>query len=103
MQTDMWTHEAETAKDVTRDFDLTGYGVEAIDGPVGKVDEATYELRSSYVVVDTGPWILGKKVVLPAELIQQVDEADQKIYVDRTKDEIKQAPEFDDSLVEDVL
>jgi hypothetical protein len=103
MQTDVWTYHdpARLGTEVTRDFDLTGYGVEALDGSIGKVDEATYEVGASYVVVDTGPWIFGKKVMLPAGLIQRVDETEEKIYVHRTKDEIKSAPEFDDSLVTD--
>ena len=61
------------------------------------VDEATTEVGGSYVVVDTGPWIFGKKVLLPAGVIDRIDIEDEKVYVDRTKDEIKNAPEFDES------
>jgi hypothetical protein len=46
-------------------------------------------------VVDTGPWIFGKKVLLPAGTIENVDVQNRKVYVDRTKDEIKNAPRFD--------
>ena len=35
--------------------DLTGFGVEALDGSIGKVDEATNDVSASYIVVDTGP------------------------------------------------
>ena len=103
MQTDVWTYSdrSQLGVDLTRDFDLTGYGVEALDGSIGKVDEATYEVGSSYVVVDTGPWIFGKKVMLPAGVIQRVDESDEKVYVSRTKEQIKAAPEFDETLVGD--
>jgi hypothetical protein len=76
--------------------DLTGYKVEALDGSIGKVDEATYEAPASFIVLDTGPWIFGKKVMLPAGVIQRIDPDEQKVYVDRTKDEIKNAPEFDE-------
>ena len=103
MQTDVWTYRdrSELGVDLTRDFDLTGYGVEALDGSIGKVDEATYEVGSSYVVVDTGPWIFGKKVMLPAGVIQRVDEQEEQVFVNRTKDQIKAAPEFDDTLLGD--
>ena len=77
--------------------DLTGYSVEATDGGIGKVDEATNEVGSSYIVVDTGPWIFGKKRMLPAGVIDRVDHDDEKVYVNRSKDEIKDAPEFDDT------
>lgn len=69
---------------------------QATDGDIGKVDDASYEVGAGYVVVDTGPWILGKKVMLPAGVISRVDVTDKKVHVDRTKDEIKAAPEFDE-------
>jgi hypothetical protein len=47
-------------------MDLQGFSVEAIDGGIGRVDEATYETAQSYVIIDTGPWIFGKQVMLPA-------------------------------------
>ena len=80
---------------------ITGYGVEAIDGSIGKVDDATLEADSGHIVVDTGPWIFGKKVMLPGGVIKSVDHEQEKIFVNRTKDEIKNAPEFDDSLRND--
>ena len=88
---DIWTYRSGSSTDL----DLTGFSVEAVDGGIGKVDEATYEAGSSYVVVDTGPWIFGKKVLLPAGVIRDVDLDSETVFVDRTKDEIKNAPEFD--------
>ena len=78
--------------------DISGFDVEATDGTIGTVDEHTYESGASYLVVDTGPWIFGKKVMLPAGVIREVDLDDEVIYVDRTKDVIKNSPEFDDSI-----
>jgi hypothetical protein len=76
--------------------DLTGYRVEALDGGIGKVDEASNDVGGSYLVVDTGPWIFGKKLLLPAGTISRVDHDDGKVYVTRTKDQIKNAPDFDE-------
>jgi len=87
--------------DMTRGVDLTGFEIEATDGGIGKIDEATYDVGSSYVVVDTGPWIFGKKVMLPAAVIQRVDLDSQTVVVDRTKDEIKNSPEFDEDVYQD--
>jgi hypothetical protein len=81
--------------------DVSGYDVEAADGSIGKVDEATYETGRSYLVVDTGPWIFGKKVMLPAGVVRGVDADQEKVFVDRTKDEIKHAPEYDESRADD--
>jgi hypothetical protein len=91
--TDIWNYRETTWSGT----DLAGFEVEATDGGIGKVDEATNEVGGSYIVVDTGPWIFGKKVLLPAGVIQNVDLDEQKVYVNRTKDEIKNSPEFDEA------
>ena len=82
-------------------IDVVGYSVEALDGSIGKIDEGTYDAGSACIVVDTGPWIFGKKVMLPAGIIREVDVDDESVFVDRTKDQIKSAPEFVESLVTD--
>ena len=104
MLLDIWTYRDRSdlgSNVVETHADITGFGVEAIDGSIGKVDEATYELGRSYVVVDTGPWIFGKKVMLPAGVIRSVDHEAEKIMVDRSKDEIKHAPEIDEATLDD--
>ena len=104
MSMDVWTYrdssELGTSVADTR-ADISGYEVEAEDGSIGKVDEATYDMGRSHLVVDTGPWIFGKKVMLPAGVIRSIDADERKVYVDRSKDEIKNAPEYDDSLASD--
>ena len=101
--TDPWTYrDVDTlGVDMTRGVELVGFDIEATDGGIGKIDEATYDVGSSYLVVDTGPWIFGKKVMLPAAVIQRVDLDTETVYVDRSKDEIENAPEFDDSRLHD--
>ena len=90
--TDMWTYNDNTLVGNA----LVGLEVVATDGEIGKIDEATDEAGTSSIVVDTGAWIFGKKVVLPAGVVDRVDLDEEKVYVNRTKDEIKNAPEFDD-------
>lgn len=34
-------------------------------------------------------------MLLPAGVVQRIDTAEEKVYVDRTKDQIKDAPEYD--------
>jgi len=94
---EIWTYSTSTAPAV----DLTGFKVEALDGSIGKVDESTYEAGGSFVVVDTGPWIFGKKVMLPAGVIRDLDLDTETVFVNRTKDQIKDAPEFDDKRYRD--
>ncbi len=92
MRTDMWTYASEYT---AQPLDVEGFDVAATDGDIGKIDEATYDVGSSYVVVDTGPWILGRKVLLPAGMIERIDLDNRRVEVRLTKDQIKSSPEFD--------
>jgi hypothetical protein len=92
--TEIWTFQLVPELDLTA-LDLAGYKVEATDGSVGKVDEATYESGGSYLVVDTGPWILGRTVMIPAGTVERIDTENERIHVALTRDEIKSSPEFD--------
>ena len=89
---DMWTYRDSSW---TTSSNLVGYDVEATDGSIGKIDEATNESSSSYVVVDTGFWIFGKKRLVPAGVINTVDHDAEKVYVTMTKEQIKSAPDYD--------
>ena len=95
--TDLWTFRDERLART----DVTSFEVEASDGGIGKVDNATNDVGNSYIIVDTGPWIFGKKVMLPGSVIDEIDLDAQKVYVRRTKDEIKNAPEFDEARITD--
>jgi hypothetical protein len=98
---DVWTYRETTLGSGLGAVNVVGYEVESIDGSIGKVDEATYDAGSAYVVVDTGPWIFGKKVMLPAGVIDRVDHDEERVFVNRTKEHIKNAPEWDKDLTTD--
>jgi hypothetical protein len=76
---------------------IAGYSVQARDGSIGTVDDATYEVGSSYVVVDTGPWIFGSKVMLPAGVLSGIDHDRRTVSVGLTKDEVKNSPPFEEA------
>jgi hypothetical protein len=90
----LWTYR-ETA---AADRDLVGYVVQATDGDIGKIDQATTEADSAHVVVDTGWWIFGKKRLIPAGAIAAVDDENKTVSVQMTKDQIKDAPDFEDTI-----
>ena len=100
---DVWMYRDPTLATSLSKRELVGYEVESIDGSIGKIDEATLETAYGFIVVDTGPWIFGKKVMLPVGVIRSADHENEKVFVNRTKDEIKNAPEFDDSLTRDEI
>ena len=48
-------------------------------------------------MVDTGFWIFGKKRLIPAGAIKQISHDDQMVFVNLTKEQIKDAPDFDET------
>jgi hypothetical protein len=96
METEIWTY-----REVIEPIDIQGFEVEASDGHIGKIDEATYNVGSSYVVVDTGPWIFGRKVMIPAGAIEMIDLENRKVSVRLAKDQIKNSPAYDESTYKD--
>jgi hypothetical protein len=47
------------------DENLGGYAIHASDGEIGRVDQHDIATGVSYLLVATGPWILGRTVLLP--------------------------------------
>ncbi len=97
--TELWTFEMI---EVDQPVDLTGFEVEATDGSIGKIDEASYEAGAGWVVVDTGFWIFGKKRLIPAGAITEIDLDAETVRVTMTKEQIKSAPDYEADMHEDV-
>jgi PRC-barrel domain protein len=95
---DLWSFRDNVGADRAN---LDGLTVEAVDGSVGKVQDLISDVDGSYLLVDTGLPLVGKTVLLPAGLVKAIDVDNESIAVDRTKDEIKGAPEFDAGLGKD--
>lgn len=71
--------------------DLVGYQVHASDGDIGEVEEMADKDGHAGIVVETGHWIFGKKRLIPAGAILQVDHADREVRISLSKDEVKGA------------
>ena len=76
---------------------LMGYTIEASDGPIGTVndflfDDATWKVR--WLVVDTGHWLTGRKVLIHPSAMGAVDDGRQRIPVQLTKARIKDSPDI---------
>ncbi|MET9952476.1 PRC-barrel domain-containing protein [Streptomyces sp. NPDC006339] len=92
MTENAWTYGAASGYPVGTN--LAGWRVEATDGHIGKVDKHSEEVGDACLVVDTGVWIFGKEVLLPASTVTRVDLEEQTVHVRLTKEQIKDAPEF---------
>jgi len=78
--------------------EVTGYHILATDGDIGHVDDLIVEDESwvvRYLVVDTGNWLPGKKVLLVPSWVQQVDWLERMVYIDLKRESIRNSPEFD--------
>lgn len=70
------------------------------DNKVGSVEDGLFDDttgRFRYLIVDTGAWIFGKKVLLPIGKAE-FDTNDRRVYVrGLTKDQVENLPEYDRS------
>jgi hypothetical protein len=78
--------------------EVRGYTVEGSDDQVGFVadfivDDETWELR--YLVIDTSHWWWGKKVLVAPRWATRVSWDERQIFVDLSRDAIKNSPEWD--------
>ena len=92
MTKSIWSYPADTSSpsDV-----LVGFAVEATDGHIGKVDEATIDTGRHSIVVDTGFWIFGKKRRIPAGMIERIDRLEETVFLRIMKSVVKAAPEYE--------
>lgn len=92
---DPWSYRSSTGRK-SDSGGMVGYKVHATDGDIGKIDRANDEVGNASIVVDTGPWIFGRQVVLPAGTIQRVDDEAGEVYLALTRQQIKDSPELKD-------
>ena len=92
MAEDLWSFRDDVGHDRA---DLTGMTVEAVDGSVGSVKDVFTEIDAAYLLVDHGLPLVGGTVLVPAGLVTAIDVDNASLKVDRTKDEIKGAPDFE--------
>jgi len=77
---------------------INGYAIAASDGRLGSVrdflfDDASWLVR--WLVVDTGNWLSGRKVLLPPSVLGHLDSARREFSVGLTKQQVKDSPDID--------
>ncbi len=75
-----------------------GTAVDATDGSAGKlvdflVDDLTWEVR--YLVVETGCWWSGKKVLIAPQWVDGIRAADRTVSVSLAREAIKESPAYE--------
>ena len=77
---------------------INGYAIAASDGELGTVSDFLFDDSSwvvRWLVVDTGRWLPGRKVLLPTSVLGHFDEAEGKIPVRLTMQQVRDSPEID--------
>lgn len=76
------------------------YGVRATDGDLGSVYDFVVDMKNwniRYVVVDTGSWLPGKKVLVSPHWINEVIWEDAVVCTSLGKQGVENSPEYDPS------
>src|ERR1700723_2635697 len=76
---------------------IKGYAIAACGGRLGTVgdflfDDASWLVR--WLVVDTGNWLSGRKVLLPSSALGHLDPEGEKFSVRLTKQQVKDSPDI---------
>ncbi|MFW6281108.1 MAG: PRC-barrel domain-containing protein [Halanaerobium sp.] len=99
--------QKQTESDLRSFNEITGYHIQAKDDEFGHLEDLFFNEEDwviRYLLVDTRNILPGGKDVLIApEWLQNIDWNEEKIYVNKTKEEIKSAPEYEEGKTEDMI
>lgn len=77
---------------------IKGFAIAASDGDIGTVkdllfDDASWQIR--WLVVETGGWLSGRKVLLPVSTLGHANADRREFSVKLTKQQVKDSPDID--------
>lgn len=75
--------------------DIRNFKIHALDGDLGSAHDFYFDDREwvvRYIVVDTGTWLPGRRVLLSPAAVQGADWNDRRLAVMLSRDEIRQSP-----------
>lgn len=78
--------------------DLIGHSIQAKDGEIGSLSDLLFDDEHwgiRWLVVETGVWFTGKKVLLPSSQLKRLQTGAEAIPVDLTKEQVKASPDVD--------
>ena len=77
---------------------LTGFGIGATDGEIGKVEAFYFDDKSwsvRYLVVKTGSWLFGRSVLISPMALQNPDWKENDFPTNLTKEQVQHSPYID--------
>jgi len=82
--------------------DVTKHRIQASDDEIGHVSDFIIDNESwtiRYLIIDTKKFLPGKKVLISPEWIDSISDSEAKVFVQISRDAIKNAPEYDEDEV----
>lgn len=90
------THLRSTAE-------VCGYSIQAKDGDLGQVKDFLFDDQEwviLHMVVDTGKWLPGRKVLIAPPWIERILWVERKVYVSLTQESVRHSPPFEPDLLD---
>ncbi|MEW5745310.1 MAG: PRC-barrel domain-containing protein [Nitrospirota bacterium] len=81
--------------------EVSGYTLLATDGEAGQVEDflvSDDEWTIRYLVIDTGEWLQGRRVLIAAQWVTGFALTQQALRVDLTRESIKNSPQYDPAI-----
>lgn len=79
--------------------ELKGYAIEAADGRIGTVNDVYFDDQHRtvrHLIVDTGGWLTGRRVLIPPPGVTAIDDNDRAVRVSMTRRQVEDAPSIDE-------
>ena len=74
---------------------VVGYDVEATDGHIGTIEGPSARFGANCLVVDAGSWISGRRILLPAGTVREIDREERTVFLDRSMEDVEHSPDYD--------
>ena len=77
---------------------LTGFSIAASDGDLGSVDTVFFDDEQwtiRYLVVDTGRWVSGRKVLISPFSVQAIDWDEKTVQLSLNRSQVENSPDVD--------
>src|SRR5919108_2970341 len=78
--------------------DLQRYTIAARDGDIGTIDDVYFDDQSwtiRHLVVETGTWLTGRRVLIPPRAIQGIEPMAERVITNLTKQQVQDSPGVD--------
>lgn len=84
--------------------EVRGYTIQALDGEIGHIEDFIFDdnyWTVYYLVVDTGSWLSGRKVVVSPMWIDEIHWPGGQVFLNLKQEAVKHSPEYDPSALID--